>query len=89
MALHINTQPQLVIGHGAGLKLAALAGCGIAQLPSWLVEQHLQDGTLVQVLPHLACVGMGISVAWVKHCHALPKVRAVVEVLVAGLGAVE
>ena len=89
VALHINTQPQLVIGHGAGLKLAALAGCGIAQLPSWLVEQHLQDGTLVQVLPHLACVGMGISVAWVKHRHALPKVRAVVEVLVAGLGAVE
>lgn len=84
-----HRQPQLVIGHGDGLKMAALAGCGIAQLPSWLVEQHLQDGSLVQVLPHLAGVGMGISVAWVKNRYALPKVRAVVEVLVAGLGAAE
>lgn len=87
--LHSHRQPQLVIGHGDGLKMAALAGCGIAQLPSWLVEQHLQDGSLVQVLPHLASVGMGISVAWVKNRYALPKVRAVVEVLVAGLGAAE
>lgn len=84
-----HRQPQLVIGHGDGLKMAALAGCGIAQLPSWLVEQHLQDGSLVQVLPHLACVGLGISVAWVKNRYALPKVQAVVEVLVAGLGAAE
>ena len=69
--------------------MAALAGCGIAQLPSWLIEQHLQDGSLVQVLPQWASEGMGISVAWIKSRHALPKVRAVVEVLVAGLGAVE
>ncbi|WP_395599866.1 LysR family transcriptional regulator [Pseudomonas sp. B19125] len=87
--LHSHVQPQLVIGHGNGLKMAALAGCGIAQLPSWLIEQHLQDGSLVQVLPQWASEGMGISVAWIKSRHALPKVRAVVEVLVAGLGAVE
>lgn len=77
--------PQLVVGHGDGLMMAAMAGCGIAQLPSWLIKQPLQQGTLVEVLPQLATEGRVISLAWIKSRQALPKVRVLLEALVAGL----
>ena len=80
---------QLVVGNGDGLLLAALAGCGIAQLPSWLIKQQLQDGTLVEVLPQLATAGLDIRLAWVKSRQAQPKVRVVLEALVAGLTSLE
>lgn len=83
--LHRQVAPQLVVGNGDGLVMAALAGCGIVQLPSWLIAQQLQQGTLVQVLPHLATEGFEITLAWVKSRQAQPKVRLVLEALVAGL----
>ena len=65
--------------------MAALAGCGIAQLPRWLVEQQLKDGTLVEVLAQLACDGMEIHLTWSKSREALPKVQVLVDALVVGL----
>lgn len=76
---------QLVVGNGEGLVMAVSAGCGIAQLPSWLIKRQLEEGTLVEVLPHLATEGMAINLAWIKSRQALPKVRALLEVLAAGL----
>ncbi|MFT0475763.1 LysR substrate-binding domain-containing protein [Pseudomonas antarctica] len=77
--------PQLVVGNGDGLVMAALAGCGIVQLPSWLIEQPLQAGTMVEVLPHLAIEGFEINLGWVKSRQTQPKVRVVLEALAAGL----
>lgn len=82
---HRQVMPQLVVGNGEGLMMAALAGCGIAQFPSWLIQQPLQQGALVEVLPQLATEGAAISVAWVKRREALPKVRVVLDALMAGL----
>lgn len=83
--LRSQVAPHLVVGNGEGLLLAALAGGGIAQLPSWLIEQQLLEGGLVEVLPRLATEGAGIYLAWVKSRQALPRIRVVVEALVAGL----
>ena len=80
-----QVNPPLVVGNGEGLRMAALAGCGIAQLPRWLVEQQLKDGTLVEVLAQLACDGMEIHLTWSKSREALPKVRVLVDALVVGL----
>lgn len=76
---------QLVVGNGEGILMAVMAGCGIAQLPSWLVQQQLDEGTLVEVLAHRATEGMPINLAWVKSRETLPKVRVLLEALVAGL----
>ncbi|MBT2339881.1 MULTISPECIES: LysR family transcriptional regulator [Pseudomonas] len=76
---------QLVVGNGEALVKAVSAGCGIAQLPSWLIKQQLDDGTLIEVLPHLAAEGHAINLAWIKSRQALPRVRAVLECLVEGL----
>lgn len=83
--LRRQVTPSLVLGNGDALMTASLAGCGIAQLPSWLIQQQLQEGGLVEVLPQLATEGMGIYLAWVKSRQALPKIRVLVEALVAGL----
>lgn len=83
--LRRQVAPQLVVGNGDGLLMAVLAGSGIAQLPSWLISAQLQEGTLVEILPQLAPEGAGISMAWVKSRQGLPKVRVVLEALVAGL----
>ena len=86
MTLHKHAAPQWVVGNGEGLLMAALAGCGIVQLPTWLAKQQLHDGTLVQVLPQLATPGFEINLAWVKSRQAQPKVRVVLDALIAGLG---
>ncbi|MDR8367956.1 LysR family transcriptional regulator [Pseudomonas sp. JL3] len=76
---------RFVVGDGEGLVIAVSAGCGIAQLPSWLVKRQLEEGTLVEVLPHLATDGLAINLVWAKSRQALPKVSALLEALAAGL----
>lgn len=78
---------RLVLGNGEALLMAAVAGNGIAQLPSWLIQQQLADGTLVEVLPHLASEGLPIHLAWIKSRQALPRVGALLQVLAAELTA--
>ncbi|MFJ5235879.1 LysR substrate-binding domain-containing protein [Pseudomonas neuropathica] len=76
---------KFVVGDGEGLATAVSAGCGIAQLPSWLIERQLEEGTLVEVLPQLATDGQAINLIWLKSRQALPKVSALLEALAAGL----
>lgn len=76
---------KFVMGDGEGLAIAVSAGCGIAQLPSWLIERQLEEGTLVEVLPQLATNGQAINLIWLKSRQALPKVSALLEALAAGL----
>ena len=78
---------RLVLGNGEALLMAALAGSGIAQLPSWLIQQQLADGSLVEVLPHLASEGLPIHLAWIKNRQALPRVSTLLQVLTAELTA--
>ena len=74
-----------IVGDGEGQVMTVLAGCGIAQLPTWLIKQHLADGSLVQVLPHLASEGLAINLVWPKSRKALRKVSALLDALTAGL----
>lgn len=76
---------KFVVGDGEGLVIAVSAGCGIAQLPSWLIKRQLEEGTLVEVLPHLATDGLAINLIWLKSRQVLPKVSALLEALAAGL----
>lgn len=76
---------KFVVGDGEGLVIAVTAGCGIAQLPSWLIKRQLEEGTLVEVLPHLATTGMAINLVWIKNRQTLPKVNALLEKLGAHL----
>jgi DNA-binding transcriptional LysR family regulator len=50
-----------------------------------LIKRQLEEGTLVEVLPHLATDGLAINLIWPKSRQALPKVSALLEALAAGL----
>ena len=65
---------RLAIGDAEGQALAIMAGHGIAQLPTWLVQRPLDEGSLVEVLPEFASEGLPIHLAWLNSRQAQPKV---------------
>ncbi|WP_010678624.1 LysR family transcriptional regulator [Pseudomonas sp. S9] len=71
----------IAVGDGEGEVMAALAGLGIAQLPTWLTQGHLDAGSLVEVLPQLATDSLPMNLVWLKSRENLPKVQALVEYL--------
>lgn len=60
-----------------------LAGCGLAQLPTWLVQEHIDRGALVTVLDEYAGAAMPIHVIWPRTRYIQPKVRVVIDALLA------
>ena len=62
---------------------ATLAGCGLVQLPMWMVREHLGSGTLVAVLTEYSTPKVDIHAVWPRTRHLAPKVRHVVDALVA------
>ena len=76
---------QYIVGDGEAQVITVMAGCGIAQLPTWLIKQQLAEGSLVEVLPHLASEGLAIHLVWPKNRDALPKVRVLLDALAQGL----
>jgi DNA-binding transcriptional LysR family regulator len=77
---------QIVAGNAEVQLELTLAGLGIAQLPTWLVDGHLLDGSLVQLLPAQATPGLPMHVVWPKAKEGLPRVGQVVATLCAALG---
>jgi DNA-binding transcriptional LysR family regulator len=74
---------RLVLGHGEPLLDAALAGCGLAFLPTWLAGEHLRRGELETVLSD-RCVETGPAYAvWPVTRSLAPKIRVVVDALLA------
>ncbi len=70
---------RIAIGDIEGQATAVIAGHGIAQLPLWLVREHLKSGRLVQVLPGLEAEGLPMNIAWLRSREKLPKVKTLVE----------
>lgn len=72
---------RIALGDGESELQAALGDYGIAQLPLWLVEQHLENGTLKEVMPELSTDGMPMNIVWLKSRESLPKIRALLSEL--------
>lgn len=70
------------IGDCEAILAAALAGCGLAQVPTWLVEEHLRSGALISVLDELAGDDVPIHAIWIKTPYIQPKLRAVIDTLI-------
>ncbi|GAA3539820.1 LysR substrate-binding domain-containing protein [Zobellella aerophila] len=71
---------------GLALKDAALKGIGIVQLPDYYVLEELRQGTLVSLLEQYRLPDDGIWVLYPHNRHLSPKVRLLVDYLVARLG---
>lgn len=67
---------------GAAMIDAALAGLGLCQMPLFLLQQHIQEGRLVEVLSELEPAPVAVHAVWPKTSHLRPKVRYVVDQLI-------
>ena len=78
-------QARLVAGSIEAVVDAVLAGAGVAQLATWLVQRELRSGAVVQVLPQWVADGLSLQLVWQRNRQLLPKVHAAIETLSASL----
>ncbi|MEM6819064.1 MAG: LysR family transcriptional regulator [Pseudomonadota bacterium] len=72
--------------NGEVLKSAAIAGLGIALLPTFIVGSALQSNELQTVLPDYQPTDLTLSALYPRHRHLSAKVRLFVELLDARFG---
>jgi DNA-binding transcriptional LysR family regulator len=81
-----GVDPHIVLGNAEAQLEVTLAGLGIAQLPTWLIDRYLADGSLVTVLPDYATEGLPLHLVWPKAKQLLPKVSQLLANLSQSLG---
>ncbi|MBW4661856.1 MAG: LysR family transcriptional regulator [Drouetiella hepatica Uher 2000/2452] len=77
----ISVNGVLCSNNGEVLRDAAVRGLGITLLPTFIVEQELQQGTLQIVLPNYHPPELSISVIYPVNRHLSTKVRLLVDFL--------
>lgn len=60
----------------------AIAGLGLAQVPRWLVENHLSSGVLVQILNDVKMPILPIHLIWPRQRIVAPRVRVTIDRIV-------
>lgn len=71
--------PALSLNNSIGLRDAALAGMGVALIPTFVVAEELRAGRLVQVLPQFRSEDHSLYALYPASRHISPKVRAFVD----------
>lgn len=83
--LEISPRVRLQIDDLDALADAAVAGFGLAWLPSWLIRQRLQSGLLVSVFPDESEFVYGVYAIWVKTPHLPLRTRRAIDTLAEAL----
>jgi DNA-binding transcriptional LysR family regulator len=81
----VHVKGRLTASNTFSVRDAALAGCGIADLPRYLVEKDLQAGTLVSLLPRYVLNERSVYALYAPSRFVAPKVRKFVDALTDGL----
>lgn len=71
------------LSDGEAMVDAAIEGLGLAQLPISLVRAAMASGSLRPVLQAFSAVGVEVHAVWPRQRHLSPRVRYVVDQLVA------
>lgn len=72
---------RFVVGHGEAQLAAVVAGCGLAQMATWLAAEPLRDGRLVPILEQWTVDGLALHLVWPVGKQLLPKVDVLVSYL--------
>jgi len=86
--LIVAVQGRLSVNNGDALRVAALQGLGLANLPTFLVGDDLRAGRLVSVLQKTTPLALTLSAVYPPTRHITPKVRAFVDFLAERFGPV-
>jgi DNA-binding transcriptional LysR family regulator len=82
----VQIKGRLRANNGDALRIAALQGLGLVNLPTFFVGGDLQAGTLVSVLSDYMPQDAGIYAVYPHSRHLLPKVRAFIDFLAERIG---
>ena len=82
----ITHQPRLITDDMIQMRLAALHGIGVVQLPTMMVDKDLAAGTLVDVVPMWAPRGGIVHAVFASRRGLLPAVRGLIDFLAAEFG---
>jgi DNA-binding transcriptional LysR family regulator len=74
----VPVDPVMWSNNGEALRHAALAGTGIAQLPTFIVGADLAAGRLVPVLTSWKTEPLSVHALYARHRHVSPRVMAFV-----------
>jgi DNA-binding transcriptional LysR family regulator len=80
-AISVKVRPRMWSNNGDTCIAAAVQGAGIQLQPTFLIEQHLANGELVEILPQFRSIDLDIFAVYPSRKFVLPKVRAMVEFL--------
>ena len=76
---NINIQPYLFLNSAESMIECAKLGLGLIQLPIYMVEDYLKDGTLIEVLSEYQRTNEHIYYYYPKYRHTQPKIRKFID----------
>ncbi|HME84099.1 MAG TPA: LysR family transcriptional regulator [Roseiarcus sp.] len=82
----VEVKGRLSANNGDLLRIAALKGLGVVNLPTFIVGSDLQAGALATTLDEFITQDMTLSAVYPQSRHLSPKVRALVDFLVDRFG---
>ncbi len=82
----VEVKGRLSANNGDMLRVGALKGLGIANLPTFIVGADLQSGALATILDSYVAQDMSLSAVYPQSRHLSPKVRAMVDFLAERFG---
>lgn len=77
----VRTQPCLTTNSGDTCRAAALVHQGVILQPSFVVDEDLAAGTLVELMPEYRAVELGIYAVYPTRKHVPAKVRVLIDFL--------
>ncbi|HZH25865.1 MAG TPA: LysR family transcriptional regulator [Azospirillaceae bacterium] len=77
----VRVRGRMRVNNADVLAQAALAGLGIAALPTFMIHEDLAAGRLVPILERQMAQDAAVHAVWPHHRHLSPKVRALVDFL--------
>ena len=81
----VKVHPRMRTNSGDTCRAVALAHRGIVLQPSFMVDDDLRAGTLVEVMPQYRSHELGVYAVYPSRKHLQPKVRLLIDYLAAAL----
>lgn len=82
----VSQTPRCALDNIVAAKNLTVSGLGVAQLPRFMAEPHVAEGTLVRVLPGWASIPMPVHAVFASTRYMDPKVRGFVDLCRAAFG---
>jgi len=77
----VKTNPRIHSNNGDTCRAAAVQGLGIILQPSFLINEDIQAGALIELMPEYRSIELGIYAVYASRKHLAPKIRALIDFL--------